>query len=429
MIRSKNSCKPSQPSEASMSSGGTPISNPGRFVCFISGLRFILPEAIQGVRGVSYAGIPSFGKQFLDDNEDHEIQTMTSEVLKEAYKVYINLRFPDDTLKARNKALAKAESDTAAIFLCKHDQRLKKLRGVTAVGSLVPMSPRPELESPSGEPSFNEQERVSEPGELPDPNQRVYSPPTIAPAACSSYSYVLRNDRLTTVVRKATPDESSSVFGGTTTMGTGTSKEHTENTSDKSSDIFEKPSEFQANFIAAGALPTTNEPDADYDRSNDAKTLCMPQLEYATAEEVPLREPRKPHVVDEPDPKYDSDRNTQALTDSTPNLDTTEDALNHEPAITPGARPALTERDTSAEPGHAIPDHDQDQDNHVGDGKHYNYYGDGRNASTSVYGQNRDVFSALEDILNAQLSQLDTGDKTLFNFTRFEGAFQDLCTL
>ncbi len=94
-------------SSTALSTGGPPALNAGGFVCFINNMRFVLPETIQGVRGISYVRMTSFSKQFMEDNEHHDIQTMTPELLKEAYRIYVNLRFPDDTVQARNNALAR----------------------------------------------------------------------------------------------------------------------------------------------------------------------------------------------------------------------------------------------------------------------------------------------------------------------------------
>lgn len=105
--RQQKAPKPSQPSAAPMSTGGPSASNAGGFVCFINETRYVLPESIHGVGRASLAGIPSFSPQFLKDNEHHDIQTMTPALLKEAYRIYINLRFPDDTEEDRDAALAR----------------------------------------------------------------------------------------------------------------------------------------------------------------------------------------------------------------------------------------------------------------------------------------------------------------------------------
>lgn len=112
--RKQKTPKPSQPSAAPMSTGGPSALNAGGFVCFINETRFVLPEYIEGVGRASQAGIPSFGPQFLKDNEHHDTQTMTPAVLKEAYRVYISLRFPDDTVEDRDAALARVSLLTHA---------------------------------------------------------------------------------------------------------------------------------------------------------------------------------------------------------------------------------------------------------------------------------------------------------------------------
>ncbi|KAI9715774.1 MAG: hypothetical protein M1812_005773 [Candelaria pacifica] len=399
----------------SMRTGEAPdLCTEGLF-CFIDGTRFLLPKSVRGVRGISNAGLPSFSKQFLIDNEDHDIQKMSSAVLREAFKAYIILTFPDDTVADREAVIARRFSGTAMTFLHQHDMNLARLRGITAVGSLVEMSPRPELESPHGELSFDEQERRSESGDLPGDgidfttkeafdaaeearrlqeqklNKRASSPSTIAPAMCSSYSYVLRNDHLTTTVRKASPNGSSADDDDTTKMGTGTSKELTKTAPDEHNAITERPNYLHSNPVVAESGILINEHNHDFNPNGSADQLSMLQPERVTTDQSYFKKLGKTSMLHEPETAYKPRIIGQAPTASQPNLDTTNRNHAHEPAKPDTLDKSVQENDGAV----------QDKNGNVGDGNYYNYYGPGRDASTSVYGQNRDVFSSLLDSLDA----------------------------
>ena len=243
----------------------------------------------------------------------------------------------------------------------------------------------------------------------------------IAPSACSTYSYVLRNDQLTTVVTKANSDKSSSEVGDSSVMGTTNSKGLAKTHADEADAIS------RSNIGTADELPyiESDSDDSLYSSDKNAKKPSAPIQPSGNAT-TPFTFEAQSSGVNNPftyEPNVSTETQSAAkeptevdkiLAKHLPKLTAARKFSIYEPSVSTETHPTITApgimEPTTARP-HASAETSQvdnagtSHNDNSGDGSFYSYYGEGRDASTSAYGQGRDVFSALEDMLSAQLAQ------------------------